>query len=52
MPGLKGYGKGLNSGIVETAKKKKKKKKVEAGSYNPKRRKGYEQMLEDAGKIP
>jgi len=31
--------------------KKKKKSGTKAGSYNKKARKGYEQMLDDAGKI-
>jgi len=32
-------------------KAKKSKKKVRAGSYDKKKRKGYEKMLSDAGKI-
>jgi len=31
--------------------KKKKKSGVKAGSYNPKARKGYEDMLKEAGKV-
>jgi hypothetical protein len=37
--------------VIGKGLKKKRKSGVKAGSYNPKARKGYEKMLEDAGKI-
>ena len=39
------------SGIVIGKGLKKRKSGVKAGSYNPKARKGYEDMLKEAGKI-